>query len=114
MPKSSSTLATVFSLKPQGENNSSVCLMTQKEGIVYATLYGGRKSRFKSLVSPWNTGTVYLSQDPKTSFYKISDFDVKKYHLSFRESLIKYYASSVAAELALKQNAQEVRKNAGL
>ena len=95
-------MATVISLKPQGENNSSVCFLTQTMGILYATMYGGRKSRLKSLVSPWNTGIVYFSEDPKTSFLKINDFDVKKYHLSFRENLVKYYASSVAAELALK------------
>ena len=101
MPKSLSMLATVISLKPQGENNSSVCLLTQTEGILYATLYGGHKSRLKGLVSPWNTGEVWLSQDAKSGFYKISDFSVKKYHLTFRDSLAKYYASSLAAELAL-------------
>ncbi|MCR5400805.1 MAG: DNA repair protein RecO C-terminal domain-containing protein [Treponema sp.] len=102
MAKSLSMLTTVISLKPQGENNSSVCLLTQTEGIIYATLYGGHKSRLKGLCSPWNTGTVWLSQDVKTGFYKISDFSVTKYHLTFRESLTKYYASSLGAELALQ------------
>lgn len=101
MAKSVQLLSTVISLKPQGENNSSVCLITQEEGIIWATLYGGRKSRLKGLVSPWNTGTVWLSKDEKTKLYKISDFSVKKYHLTFRENLSKYYASSLAAEIAL-------------
>ena len=101
MARSLSMLSTVISLKPQGENNSNVCLLTQTEGIMYATLYGGHKSRLKGLCSPWNTGTVWLSQDTKTGFYKISDFSVNKYHLTFRENLTKYYASSLAAELGI-------------
>lgn len=112
MPRSISTQATVFSLKPQGENNSTVCFFTQTEGIVYATLYGGRKSRMKSLVSPWNTGTAYFSKDSKTGFLKVSDFDVKKYHLTFRENLLKYYASSLAAELMIKTKCAGNSENA--
>lgn len=102
MAKSITTQATVISLRPQGEANSSVCLFTESLGTVHATLYGGRKSRLRSLVSPWNTGTAYLSKDSRTGFLKVSDFDVKKYRLSFRESLVKFYASSLAAEIALK------------
>lgn len=102
MPKTVVTEATVFSLKPQGEINSSVCFFTRTEGILHATLYGGRKSRLRSLVSPWNTGDAYLSKDPKTGFFKVMDFDVKKYHMTFRENLVKYYASSLAAEIVIK------------
>lgn len=94
------TLATVISLKPSGENNSSVCLLTKTDGVIYATLYGGPKSRLRSLVSTWNTGTVYLSLSHNN--YKISDFDVKSYHLSFRENFYKSCVASVCAELALK------------
>ncbi|MBQ5471935.1 MAG: DNA repair protein RecO [Treponema sp.] len=102
MSQSLVTLGTVISIKPQGENNSSVCFLTQKEGIVYATLYGGRKSKLRSLVSPWNTGTVYFSVTNQSNLLKISDFDVKQYHLTFRESLVKSCAASLAAELAIK------------
>ncbi|MCR5495669.1 MAG: DNA repair protein RecO C-terminal domain-containing protein [Treponema sp.] len=94
------TQATVISVKPSGENNSSVCLLTKAEGVIYATLYGGPKSRLKSLVSTWNTGTIYLSLSH--NHYKISDFDVKSYHLSFRENFYKSCAASVSAEIALK------------
>lgn len=100
MAKTSTTLATVISIKPSGENNSSVTLLTQNEGIVYATLYGGPKSRLKSLVSPWNTGKMWLSQDK--GLFKISDFDVISYRLSFRENLQKSWTASLAAEIAMK------------
>ena len=79
----------VLSVKPLGENNASVCFFTQESGILYATMYGGPKSRLKSLASPWNAGTVYLSESSQYKNYKLSDFDVKRYHLSFRENLIK-------------------------
>lgn len=101
MPKSLSTLATVISIKPSGKNNSSVTFLAQNEGIIYATMYGGPKSKMKSLVSPWNTGTAYFSVT-STGNYKISDFDVKNYRLSFRENLLKFWAASLAAEIAIK------------
>ena len=83
MAKNLVTLATVISIRPLGENNSSVTLLTRSEGIIYATMYGGSKSRLKSLVSPWNTGTAYLSISNQTQ-YKISDIDVSAYHLTLR------------------------------
>ncbi len=94
------TLATVISIKPSGENNASVCFLTKEEGVVYGILYGGRKSRLRSLVSTWNTGILYLSFSKGS--YKISDFDVKEYHPSFRENIFKSCAASLAAEVALK------------
>ena len=101
MPKSLFTLATVISIKPSGKNNSSVTFLAQNEGILYATMYGGPKSKMKSLVSPWNTGMAYFSVTTAGN-YKISDFDVKTYRLSFRENLLKFWAASLAAEIAMK------------
>ena len=102
MPHNLTTPAMIFSIKPLGENNADVCLFTQLEGIVHAVMFGGRKSRLKALVSPWNAGTAYLSRTKSSVSFKISDFDVQKYHLSFRENILKNYASSFAAELAIK------------
>ncbi len=102
MPRQITTQAVVCYIKPAGENNSSVCLLTQRDGIVFATMYGGPKSRLRSLVSAWNSGTAYLSQPRKGGALKIYDFDVREYHLSFRESLYKTYAASLAAEMAIK------------
>lgn len=96
--------AIVFSVKPLGESNADVRLFTQSEGMVYAVMYGGRKSRLKALVSPWNTGTAYLSRSKISAPFKIADFDVQKYHLSFRENLLKNYIAAFAAELTIKTN----------
>lgn len=102
MGKSIITGGVVISLKPQGENNSLVCCFAENFGILYASMYGGAKSRLRSLVSPWNSGTLYLSESSRAKMLKISDFDVKKYHLSFRENLSKGFAASLAAELVIK------------
>lgn len=102
MNRSFQTQAVVISLKPSGENNSTVTLLTKEHGIIYATLYGGPKSRMKSLVAQWNSGTVYLYDNPEKKQTKISDFDVKNYHASFSQNLFKTYAASLAVELAVK------------
>ncbi len=101
MNRSISKEALVLSVRLQGENNRTVCLAT-KDGIEYSLLYGGPKSRLKSQVSPWNSGTMYFYNDEAKKSSKITDFDVKKYHLSFRESLFKSWAASLAAEIVLK------------
>ena len=102
MNRSSSTDAIVLSLRPLGENNSSVTLLTPEAGIVYAVLYGGPKSRMRSLVAQWNTGKVWLYENQEKNQIKISDFEVTGYHVSFGQNLFKSYAASLAAELAIK------------
>ncbi len=102
MNRSSSTSAIILSLKPLGENNSSVTLLTPEGGIVYAVLYGGPKSRMRSLVAQWNSGKVWLYENPEKNQIKISDFEVSNYHASFSTNLFKSYAASLAAELAIK------------
>ncbi|MBP5519152.1 MAG: DNA repair protein RecO [Treponema sp.] len=102
MNRSSSTNAIILSLKPLGENNSSVTLITPESGIVYAVLYGGPKSRLRSLVAQWNSGKVWLYENPEKKQIKISDFEVTNYHASFSQNLFKSYAASLAAELAIK------------
>ncbi len=94
--------ALIISVKPAAENRSSVQILTEKEGFIYATLYGGTKSKLKSLVSPWNSGILYLSKSNNSQNLKISDFEVKNYHLSFRTDLYKNLASSMALEIVLK------------
>lgn len=102
MNRSTSSPAIILNLKPMGENNSQVTLLTPSQGIVYSTLYGGPKSKLRSLVSQWNSGNVWLYEVPEKNQIKISDFEVKNYHGTFSENLFKMYAASLAAELAIK------------
>ena len=102
MNRSSCSDAIILSLKPLGENNSSVTLLTPDNGIIYAVLYGGPKSRLRSLVAQWNSGKVWLYENPEKNQIKISDFEVTNYHATFSQNLYKSYAASLAAELAIK------------
>ena len=94
--------ALVLSVQMQGENNRRVTIFSPGEGIFFATLYGGPKSKLRSLVSPMNSGILYLYRDEAKNQVKITDFDVKNYHLSFRENLFKTYAASFATEILMK------------
>lgn len=65
-------------------------------------LYGGPKSRLKSLVQPFYSGILYIYSDESRNSIKITDFDAQNCHLSFRTSLFKSWAASFACELVLK------------
>ena len=97
-----STPALILSTQISGENNRRVTVFSPDEGIHFATLYGGPKSKLRSLVSPMNSGLLYLYRDQVKNQTKITDFDVKNYHLSFRENLFKTYAASFATEILIK------------
>lgn len=97
-----STPALILSAVISGENNRRVTIFSPDEGIFYATLYGGPKSKLRSLVSPMNSGILYLYRDEVKNQTKITDFDVKNYHLSFRENLFKSWSASFATEILIK------------
>ena len=102
MQRSYYTNSIVLNLKPAGENNSTVTLLTPDKGIIYATLYGGPKSKLRSLVALWHSGKIWLYENPEKKQTKISDMEVANYHASFGQNLFKMYAASLAAELAIK------------
>lgn len=102
MNRNYSQEATILSLHISGENNKSVCFISPEEGICYATLFGGSKSKLKSLVCPYNNGKLFLYKDQSKNTCKITDFDVKKYHPSFRENLFKSYAANFVTEIIIK------------
>lgn len=93
--------ALILQVKNTGESNRLVTFFTKDEGILTSILYGGPKSKLKSLVSPFNYGQIYLYNDETKHSSKITDFDVKKYHLSYRESLFKTWAATLAVEVVM-------------
>ncbi len=102
MQRSYYTNALILNLKPAGENNSTVTLLTPDKGVIYATLYGGPKSKLRSLVALWHSGKIWLYENAEKKQTKISDMEVSNYHASFGQNLFKQYAASLAAELAIK------------
>ena len=104
MNRNVSKEALVLSVKETAQDNRSVRLLT-KEGMEWATLFGGPKSKLRGAVSPWNRGFAYLYKNEEKASCKITDFDVQKYHPTFRESLFKSFAASLAGEIVLKSSA---------
>ena len=102
MQRSYYTKAIVLNLKETGENNNSVTLLTPDKGVIYATLYGGPKSKLRSLVAQWHSGKIWLYDNPEKKQTKISDMEVSNYHETFGQDLFKMYAASLAAEIAIK------------
>lgn len=96
------TQGIIFSLKEQGEQNRIVTILTPDHGIINCVLYGGPKSRLRSMVQPFNRGNLYLYTDNIKHSVKIVDFDAKKIHMSLRENLYKSWAASLGAEIVLK------------
>lgn len=105
MNRSIIKMALILTIKPLGENNSTVTLLTDDNQIVYATLYGGPKSKLRSLVAQYNCGKIWLYENPEKNQIKISDFEVHNYHTSFGQNLFKIYAANLAVELVLKTKA---------
>lgn len=94
--------AIILSVKDYGETNRSVTALSPDFGIIYLTLYGGPKSKLKSYVQTFNSGILYFYDDELKHSKKISDFDVKNSHYSFRSNLYKLYAANLACEIVLK------------
>lgn len=92
----------ILSSRVFGEDNRIFTVLSEEYGVFDAVLYGGRKSKLRSLCSPYHFGTMWFYRDEKRNSVKITDFDVTEYHLSFRESLYKTYAAALCCELVIK------------
>lgn len=97
--------AIILSVKKAGESNSLVTMLTKAAGIRTSLLYGGPKSRLRSLVQQFNSGTVWLYEDKAKQSSKITDFEVTAVHEHVKASLTKIWAVSLAAEIVLKTQA---------
>lgn len=104
MTRNVQTRSIVISVRKIGENNGIVTILSRDYGVIYATLYGGPRSKLRGRVSQWNSGVMHLycahARNVENKV-KIVDFDVSNFHLSFRECIYKDFAASVAAETAV-------------
>lgn len=96
------TEALILQIKPMGEQNRSVAILSRSRGLIWATLYGGPKSKMRSLVSPFHTGKIYLYTDEVKQATKISDFAVTSFRPEIRENLFKSCAANLCSELVIK------------
>lgn len=97
--------AIILSVRKTGESNSLVTMLTDREGLCTGMLYGGPKSRLRSLVQQFNSGTVWLYEDKARQSAKITDYAVSAVHERLKASLPKIWAASLAAEIVLKTQA---------
>ena len=93
--------ALTLRVKPSGESNREAWFLTAEEGLVRATVFGGPKSRFRSLVSPFHQGILMIYHDPVRDSRKVSDFDVQSYRIGLREMWERVMTADSIAETIL-------------
>jgi DNA repair protein RecO (recombination protein O) len=76
--------------------------MTAEAGLVDVFVFGGPKSRLRSLASPYASGRAFVYLDPVKEFQKLSDFDVRESYPALREDLGKIWSAGLVAELLVK------------
>jgi len=101
MARSFTYSALTLRLKPFGESNREAWFLTAEEGLLRAAVFGGPKSRLRSLVSPFHSGTLWVYHDPVRDSRKVSDFDVQLWRPGIRELYERAMASDAVAETIL-------------
>jgi DNA repair protein RecO (recombination protein O) len=102
MPRDTQRPSIVLRTRDSGESNKIVTFFSPDQGIFDAMMYGGPKSKLRSLASPFHAGTAYIYHDPVRDSNKLSDFDLKDSWPSVRESIEKAWTASLWAEFMIK------------
>jgi DNA repair protein RecO (recombination protein O) len=76
--------------------------MTAEAGLVDVFVFGGPKSKLRSLASPYASGRAFVYLDPVKDFQKLSDFDVRDSYPALRDELERLWAAGLVAELLIK------------
>jgi DNA repair protein RecO (recombination protein O) len=97
--------AIILKVSGTGSGNGLVTMLTREEGIRTSLLYGGPRSKMRSLIQPFNSGNVWLYEDKAKGTSKITDFEVAAARLQLKASLYKVWAATLAAEIVLKTHA---------
>ncbi|HUX37759.1 MAG TPA: DNA repair protein RecO C-terminal domain-containing protein [Rectinemataceae bacterium] len=77
-------------------------MLSAESGLVDAFVFGGPKSKLRSLASPWGAGRAFLYHDPVRDYMKLSDFEVIRPFSGLRENLRRILSASLVAELLIK------------
>ncbi len=105
MERNRTLRALVLAQRQRGENNRELYFLSDSEGLLSATLWGGPKNKLRSLLSPWHLGNLYLYHDPVRKSDKIQDFDPVNQFLGLREDLDRTWAASAISEVIIKSRA---------
>jgi len=82
-----------------------VSFLAADTGLVDAFVFGGPKSRLRSLATPYHAGTAWIYRDPVKDLRKLSDFDARETYPTLRENLRKIWTASYFAETVLRTDA---------
>lgn len=74
-------------------------------GLMDAFVFGGPKSRLRSLAAPYHVGMAWIYWDPVKDLRKLTDFDARETYPSLRENLRKIWTASYFAETVLRTDA---------
>ncbi|MDA8425863.1 MAG: DNA repair protein RecO C-terminal domain-containing protein [Treponema sp.] len=77
-------------------------MMTAEAGLVDVFVFGGPKSKLRSLASPFASGRAFVYLDPAKDFRKLSDFEARDSYPALREELGRLWAAGLVAELLIK------------
>ncbi len=98
MTRSFTYAALVLQVRSSGEANRDAAFLTAEEGIIWATVFGGPKSKLRAYVAPYNRGTLWVYRDPVRNTRKVSDFDVAAWRPGLRDSYDRLRAAGAVAE----------------
>jgi DNA repair protein RecO (recombination protein O) len=76
--------------------------MTAEAGLVDAFVFGGPKSRLRSLAAPYAAGRAFVYHDPVKDFLKLTDFEVRDSYPELREELGRLWSAGFVAEFLVK------------
>lgn len=102
MNRNSSLEALVLSTRAVGEDSRLATILSPQRGIFSAMVYGGRKGKLRSTVSPYHVGTMWIYSDVVKDSIKVTDFDPVKCRVDIRNNLYKVCAAALCAELVIK------------
>jgi len=96
--------ALVLRSRPSGESNSEVTLLTDEEGIIKATVFGGAKSKLRAHCAPFNSGRIWIYRDKSKEYGKVCDFDVHSWRPGLRELYERTVTASAIADTIISSH----------
>jgi DNA repair protein RecO (recombination protein O) len=92
----------VLRAKEAPSGSRILSLMTAEVGLLDVFVFGGPKSKLRSVASPYSAGRAFVYYDPVRDFYKLSDFEVVEAFSGLREGLRKLMGAGFVAEFLQK------------
>ncbi|HAP43093.1 MAG: DNA repair protein RecO [Spirochaetes bacterium GWD1_61_31] len=92
--------AVVVHSRESSSGGRLIWLLTPAQGLLQTFLFGGGKSKLRSLASPWHAGRAVLYRD-RSDFIKLSDFDPLEEFSHIRASLEAMAVASLVSEVLL-------------